>query len=86
MKKQILLIKDPEHEVGFDVLCEFSYQVAKSLQGEPIVVIPMWPHGEMELIGDKRKIKLITKEYKKLIEEMEKTTQEEGEVKDAILR
>lgn len=71
MKKQILCIKDPECEVGFDVVCQYASAVAKQLEGEPILVLPMWPHGEIELIGDKRKMKLIVKEYKKMLEKFE---------------
>lgn len=72
MKKQILVIKDPECEVGFDTLCEYTATIAERVQDENTVVIPIWPHGEMELIGDKRKMKLFVKNYKEILNSLEK--------------
>lgn len=74
--KQILVIRDPDYEVGFDVVCEFARSVALRLKDEPVLVLPMWPHGKVELIGDKRKMKLIVKEYKELLAEMEEMLEE----------
>lgn len=71
MTKQILVIKDPEKEVGFDVVCDYARAVAEYMKGENVVVLPLWPHGEVELIGDKRKMKLFIKEYKKLLDELD---------------
>lgn len=68
--KQILVIKDPECEVGFDVLSDYCRQVQLYL-GSEVQVLPIWPHGEMELIGDKRKMKLAIKELKEVIAEFE---------------
>lgn len=79
--KQILVIKDPECEVGFDVLCDYCGQVQTYL-GKDIQVIPMWPHGEIELIGDKRRAKLVTKELKDVIAEYENILKENENAAD----
>jgi hypothetical protein len=66
--KQILIIKDPDNEVGFDVLTNYAAAVQARL-GNSVFVLPMWPHGEAELLGDKRKMKLAVKEFKEILEE-----------------
>ena len=68
--KQILVISDPEVEVGFNVLCDYCSEIQKAV-GKDVVVLPMWPHGKVDLVGDKRKMKLIIKELKEAIEEFE---------------
>lgn len=68
--KQILVIKDPECEVGFDALCNYAQAVQEHL-GSQITVLPIWPHGEMQLLGDKRQMKLVVKELKELALELE---------------
>ena len=70
MTKQILVISDPEVEVGFNVLCDYCNEV-QNVVGKDVVVLPMWPHGKVDLIGDKRKMKLTIKELKEAIEELE---------------
>lgn len=69
--KQILVIKDTENEVGYHALCDYAQAVADRLAGEDILVLPIWPHGDIELIGDKRKMKLVIKELKELISDLE---------------
>lgn len=71
MKKQILMVRDPEQEVGFKVLTDYCEIIQEKL-GANVQVIPMWPHGEMELIGDKRKMQLIKKQLREVLEEIEK--------------
>ena len=73
--KQILVIRDPECEVGFDVLSEYCSQVQRYL-GNEVQVLPIWPHGEVELIGDKRKMKLLMKDLKDIISEFEDVLKE----------
>ena len=68
--KKLLFIKDPEHEVGFDILCDYCATIQDRL-GEEVAVIPIWPTGEVELIGDKRKLKLHVKNLKEMLEELE---------------
>lgn len=68
--KQILVISDPEVEVGFNVLCDYCSKVQMAV-GKDVIVLPMWPHGKVDLVGDKRKMKLIIKELKEAIEEFE---------------
>lgn len=70
MIKQILVIKDPEMEVDFKTVTKYAEVVQKRL-GDDIQVLPIWPHGEIELIGDKRRMKLRIRELKKIIEELE---------------
>ena len=76
MKKQILVIKDPEMELGFQALCDYSQAVADRLQDNNVLVLPLWPHGEIELIGDKRQMKLTIKTYKDLLQEFEEELDE----------
>lgn len=71
MKKQILMVRDPEQEVGFKVLTDYCEIIQEKL-GTNVQVIPMWPHGEMELIGDKRKMQLVKKQLREVLEEIEK--------------
>lgn len=68
--KKILFIKDPEMEVGFDVLCNYCATVQERV-GNEIIVLPIWPHGEADIIGDKRKLKLIIKELREVLDDLD---------------
>lgn len=68
--KQILVIKDPNDQVGFEVLCRYAEAVQKRL-GSQVAVLPIWPDGEVELIGDKRKMKLLVKTLEDIVEDLE---------------
>lgn len=76
MKKQILVIKDPEMEIGFQALCDYAQVVADRLQDNSVLVLPMWPHGEISLVGDRRQMKLTIKTYKELLQEFEERLDE----------
>lgn len=75
--KQILVIKDPENQVGFTALCQYAEAVQERLGGQ-VAVLPIWPDGEMELIGDKRKMKLLIKTLEDIVEDLEIQMNEGG--------
>lgn len=77
--KQILLIKDPDYELPFENVCQYAEAVQERL-GSSVAVLPMWPHGEMELIGDKRKMKLTIKTVRSLLDDLEAELSAGGEV------
>lgn len=76
--KQILVVNDPELEVDFETLCEYCAIIQERL-GSSIAVIPMWPHGKIELIGDKRKMKLQIKRIQDVLKELEIEMEEKDE-------
>lgn len=73
--KKILMVRDPEQEVGFKVLTDYCEIIQEKL-GADVQVLPIWPHGEMELIGDKRKLKLVRKQLREVLEEIERMESE----------
>lgn len=78
--KQILVISDPELEVDFDTLCNYCAVVQERL-GSSVAVLPIWPHGKAELIGDKRKMKLQIKHIQDVLKELEIEMEGEDERK-----
>ena len=68
--KKILAVKDTENEVGFVALCEYCEIVQERL-GSDVVVLPIWPNGRVDLIDDNKEVKLVVKNLKKLIKELE---------------
>lgn len=77
--RQILLIKDPDCELPFENVCQYAEAVQERL-GSSVAVLPIWPHGEMELIGDRRKMKLTIKTVKELLDELENELNTGGDV------
>lgn len=77
--RQILLIKDPDCELPFENVCQYAEAVQERL-GSSVAVLPIWPHGEMELIGDRRKMKLTIKTVKELLNELENELNTGGDV------
>lgn len=49
MINKILVVKDPENEVGFTALCEYSENVQKVL-GSNVLVLPVWPKCDIKLL------------------------------------
>lgn len=68
--KKILFVKDRENEVGFDVLCNYCAKIQERL-GQEVVVLPIWPNGEVDLIGDKRQMKLLVKDIREALNDIE---------------
>ena len=68
--KKMLFVKDPEGEVGFDVLCNYCAVIQERL-GQEVIVLPLWPNGEAELVGDKRQMKLFIKNIREMLDELE---------------
>lgn len=66
--KKILVVKDPECEVGFDVLANYCATIQEHI-GNEIMVVPIWPSGEVSLIDDADEIELIMADLKELIED-----------------
>lgn len=66
--KKILVVKDPECEVGFDVLANYCATIQEHI-GNEVMVIPIWPSGEVSLIDDADEIELIMADLKELIED-----------------
>lgn len=71
MIKQLLVIRDPEDEVGFDVLVKYCEIVQNIVGNEDIQVLPIWPHGEVELINNNEGAKLKIAQIKDVIKEFE---------------
>ncbi|MGF6375005.1 hypothetical protein M2140_000039 [Clostridiales Family XIII bacterium PM5-7] len=70
MLKQLLVISDPEQEVGFEVLTDYCRTI-QQLLGLNVAVLPIWPHGKVELVGDKGEIEIKIKTLKEAIDELE---------------
>lgn len=68
--KKILVVKDPECEVGFNVLANYCATIQEHI-GNEVMVIPIWPSGEVSLIDDTDEIELIMADLKELIEDYE---------------
>lgn len=66
----MLVISDPEEEVGFDVLCQYCGQVA-GVVGNDCLVLPMWPHGKVELIDNTNEIETVITNLKSILEQYE---------------
>ena len=76
--KKILVVKDPECEVGFNVLCDYCAAIQENL-GNEVMVIPIWPSGEVSLIDDADEIELIMADLKELIEDWGEKKEQNGE-------
>ena len=76
--KKILVVKDPECEVGFNVLCDYCATIQENL-GNEVMVIPIWPSGEVSLIDDTDEIELIMADLKELIEDWGEKKEQNGE-------
>lgn len=72
MINKILVIKDPENEVGFSTLCEYSENVQKVL-GNNVLVLPVWPKCDIELldIGDEDNVEFHISTIKSAIKNIE---------------
>lgn len=68
--KKILVVKDPECEVGFNVLCDYCAAIQENL-GNEVMVVPIWPSGDVSLIDDTDEIELIMTDLKELVEDYE---------------
>ncbi|MEY8366553.1 hypothetical protein AALA22_13020 [Anaerovoracaceae bacterium 41-7] len=77
MKKKILIIKDPNGEVGFNVLCEYC-QVVQNQIGADILVLPMWQTGEAQIIDDKNEMELFIKTYREMMDCVESDLKKEN--------
>ena len=82
MINKILVVKDPENEVGFDTLCEYSENVQKVL-GSNVLVLPVWPKCDIELldISDEDDVEFHISTIKNSIKNLESQL-EEGEKTD----
>lgn len=74
--KRLLVINDPECEVGFSPLCDYCSIVQERL-GDDVVVLPIWPHGSIELIDDENKIKLTIKHIQDLLNEFDELSEDD---------
>lgn len=71
--RRIMVISDPENEVGFSVLTSYCEQVQTLFNPNELLVLPFWPSGKIELIdgNDKQSIELIRKTLTELITEFD---------------
>ena len=76
--KKILVVKDPECEVGFNVLCDYCAAIQENL-GNEVMVVPIWPSGDVSLIDDTDEIELIMADLKELIEDWGEKKEQNGE-------
>lgn len=68
--RKIIVVSDPEFEVGFEVLANYCRAVQELFNPNETVVLPIWPSGKIEIIdGNKEKVKLLFKTLNELIEE-----------------
>lgn len=74
--KKILVISDPEFEMGFSDVCQYC-QVVQERLGNEVFVLPIWPHGRAELIDDVNDIELHIKNISDIIKELKIELEEE---------
>ena len=76
--KKILVVKDPDCEVGFNVLCNYCATIQENLENE-VMVVPIWPSGDISLIDDDNEIELIMANLKELVEDWGEKKEQNGE-------
>jgi hypothetical protein len=83
--KKLLVVKDPNMEVGFDALCSYCQAVHNMINDPEVLVLPVWPHGEVALIDDADEVELHIATLREVLDrfEIEKgEDNENGNIKD----
>ena len=66
--RDILIVKDSDNEVGFDVVCKYC-AVLQDRLGLDTIVIPIWPQGDIKLITKEAERKILVKELKEVLQQ-----------------